>query len=98
MRTHAKVRIFLNTVRIFLNTVRIYLNTVRIYLNKSAFFLNTVRIFLNKFSLFKKMRTLIVWKNADCLNFDQLLSGYYDRSYISTELHFSNKIMTINPY
>ena len=60
MRTHAKVRIFLNTVRIFLNTVRIYLNTVRIYLNKSAFFLNTVRIFLNNFSLFKKMRTLIV--------------------------------------
>ena len=60
MRTHAKVRIFLNTVRIFLNTVRIYLNTVRIYLNKSAFFLNTVRIFLNKFSWFKKMRTLIV--------------------------------------
>ena len=46
MRTHAKVRIYLNTVRIYLNMVRI--------------FLNTVRIFLNNFSLFKKMRTFNV--------------------------------------
>ena len=60
MRTHAKVRIFLNTVRIYLNKVRIYLNTVRIYLNMVRIFLNTVRIFLNNFSLFKKMRTLNV--------------------------------------